>query len=73
MMKAIIEYELPHDEEQFELAQKSGDMYAALWDMGEFLRQRYKHTEPPSDAVDKELEAIKDEFYRILNDRNLEI
>lgn len=43
-MKAILEFNLPEDQSEFELASKAGKMHSALWDIAqEVFRPARKH------------------------------
>ena len=48
MPKAILEFNLPEDDIEFQCANNAGEVLSALWDFREFLRQRYKHAPPSS-------------------------
>lgn len=42
-MKATIEFNLPDERTEFEMAAAAGDMYLAMWDVDAELRQLLKH------------------------------
>lgn len=43
-MKAILEFNLPEEQLEFQMASKASDMYAALWDIAqEVFRPARKH------------------------------
>ena len=42
-MKAILEFNLPEDQDDFELAIKGGKWYSVVWDMDQWLRQQNKY------------------------------
>ena len=42
-MKAILEFNLPEDQADFELAAKGSDWYFVAWKMDQWLRQQYKY------------------------------
>lgn len=42
-MKAILEFNLPEDEIEFQLATKATDLQSALWEMKQWLRSQTKH------------------------------
>jgi len=37
-MKAIIEFNLPEDRDEYEMANNAGKMYLALWDIKQLFR-----------------------------------
>ena len=73
-MKAILEFELPDDQSEYELAVDAPKMYNALWDIKQLIRSKVKHN--PDGLTDDDLnqwEIIQDEFYCILDNHNLKL
>ena len=62
-MKAILEFNLPEEEEQFNVASKGMDWALIVWDIDQLLRKKLKYEEHTRDAR-KALEDIR----KILND-----
>lgn len=73
-MKAIIEFELPEDIEEYEMANNASKMYMALWDIRQLFRSKLKYN---SDGLDDEQltqwEIMQDEFYVILDNNDLKL
>lgn len=67
-MKAILEFTLPDEAEEYRLANQAGAMHAALWEIGEYLRSQYKYVD--SDQRDDIL-AIRARYYAILDERGV--
>ena len=69
-MKAILEFNLPEDEEQFNTASKGMDWALVAWDMDQILRDKLKHGDlfPNTRA---ELEEIRDTLNEMVIDRGL--
>ena len=69
-MKAILEFNLPEDEEQFNAANKSMDWALLAWDIDQLLRNKLKYSDllPNTRA---ELEEIRDTLNEMLADRGL--
>ena len=42
-MKAILEFDLPDDQEEFEIANRAMDYHSALWDIDQHMRTCLKH------------------------------
>ena len=42
-MKATLEFNLPEDQDDFELATKGGKWYSIVWEMDQWLRTQYKY------------------------------
>ena len=73
-MKAILEFELPDDQEEYELAVDAEKMYCALISIKQIVRTKVKHN--PDDLTDIELkqwEIMQDEFYLILDEQNIQL
>jgi hypothetical protein len=73
-MKAILEFELPDDQEEYEYAVNASKMYNALWQIKQLLRAKLKYN--PDELTDVELkqwEFMQDEFHCILDNKNLKL
>ena len=70
-MKAILEFELPEDKENFDASTKGMDWAIVAWDMDQLLRDKLKHGDlfPNTRA---ELEEIRDALNGMLIDRGLQ-
>ena len=71
-MKAIIEFELPEDQEEYEMANNASKMYTALWDIKQLFRSTLKYN--PMGLNSKELEqweAMRSDFFDILDSNDL--
>ena len=68
-MKAIIEFDLPEDQQVYEHSVKATSAFIALKDITTFLKHRYKHEEQSVKEY-KELELIKDKVHEIIYDDN---
>jgi hypothetical protein len=51
-MKAILEFNLPEDNQEFNLATKASDWWNVCWDMDQWLRAQYKYM--PDNEYSKE-------------------
>ena len=52
-MKAILEFELPEDNQEFKLATKASDWWNVCWQMDQWLRAQYKYMSDESYSEDK--------------------
>jgi len=64
-MKAILEYNLPEDEEMFDLSYKGPELKWAIDEFDEFLRQKIKYT----DQKTIDLEEVRAKLWEIVNGR----
>jgi len=71
-MKAILEFNLPEDQHEYEVATQANKMQSFLWDFSQQLRSWYKYHHDFKNADDA-LSQIRDEFYRLFNEHNIDI
>ena len=70
-MKAILEFELPRDKENFDASAKGMDWAIVAWDLDQLLRKKLKYGDllPNTRA---ELEEIRNTLNEMLIDRGLQ-
>jgi len=73
-MKAIIEFNLPEDRDEYDMANNAGKMYMALWDIKQLLRStlKYNPTGLNGDQLEQ-WEAMRSEFFEILDNNDLKL
>jgi hypothetical protein len=71
-MKAILEFNLPDDQDQFELATKGSNMYSVLWELDQSLRAKTKYASDdlPEDKYDA-YEEIREELRELMSNSNI--
>ena len=69
-MKAILEFELPEDKEEFDAASKGMDWAIVAWDLDQLLRNKLKYGAPTHHV--HLLEEIRDALNEMLIDRGLQ-
>lgn len=69
MPKAILEFSLPEEREEFELAQKAVLYSIVLTDYSNWLRQLYKYENKTSVKI----EDARQKLYELCNERGVEI
>lgn len=73
-MKAILEFNLPEDYTEFDLAIKGSDWSHAMWELNQWLRSQIKHPElGMSDDTYKAFDETRDKLYEILNEAGLKL
>lgn len=73
-MKAILEFNLPDDQEEYEYAVNAPKMYLALWEIKQLIRSKLKYNpDGLTDAELKQWEIIQNEFYLILDEQNIQL
>ena len=50
-MKAILEFDLPEDKEDFEVASKAMDWSILAWDIDQFIRNKIKYEQDREDIL----------------------
>ena len=73
-MKAIIEFELPKDQQEYEMANNASKMYTALWDIKQLFRSTLKYN--PTGLNDQQLqqwEGMRGNFFDILENNDLKL
>ena len=52
-MKAILEFNLPEDSHEFDMATQGSNMHSVLWEMDQWLRAQYKYMPDEGYSKDK--------------------
>lgn len=71
-MKALLRFDLPEDERDYELVIQAPKTQRFLWAFNEQLRSWYKYHHDFTSADDA-LNKIREEFYRLLNEHDVNI
>ena len=74
-MKAILEFNLPEDNQEFKLATKASDWWNVCWEMDKWLRQQYKYMsddEYSKDTYDAYYEA-RQKLFELMNDNGVSL
>ncbi len=71
-MKAILKYDLPEDETEFQWAMQSSGMFAVIWEMDQWLRSNTKYA-PDGMSADTytAYETARDHLHRLMNENNV--
>lgn len=70
-MKAILEFNLPDDKEDFDLATKALDWYSVAWDMDQYLRSRIKYEDSLTDEAHEVLQDARTKLREIINEKGV--
>ena len=71
-MKATFEFNLPDDENQYEIMNQATKMLRCLWDINEALRSWEKYGHQFTDANDA-VSKIREDFYNTINNYGVNI
>lgn len=64
-MKATLEFNLPEDQSDFQIAATSMKWAISLWDLDNWLRNLIKHGDR------EELQIVRDKIYEIMDTNNI--
>ena len=67
-MKAVLEFNLPNDKEQFDVAAKAMDWALLVWDIDQFIRNKIKY-EQDRDGV---LQLVRNELRHKMEESGLQ-
>ena len=72
-MKAILEFNLPEEKEEFTLAREGVDYMLALSDVDNYLRNKIKYDESLGPEDEALYQEIRDKLHEFANDRGVEV
>lgn len=73
-MKAILEFNLPDDDQEFYLATNGLNFWTVLWDLDQHLRSKTKYA--PDDMTDDDYDAyqqIREKIHELMKDNNVNL
>ena len=70
-MRVVIEFNLPEEQEEYDLVHNAGKMHTVLWDFDNKLRDiaKWGHDGYDLDTV----ERLRDELHELIDDNGLEL
>jgi hypothetical protein len=73
-MKAILEFDLPEDKQEFDFATQGSNWWNVCWEMDQWLRGQTKHSpDSMSDDTYKALEECRDKLRELITNNGLDI
>jgi hypothetical protein len=70
-MKAILEFNLPEDQIDFDLAVKGTKYYSALWEMDQWLRSQIKYNDKLTDEQHAVYQVCRDELRECMDENGV--
>jgi hypothetical protein len=70
-MKAILEFDLPNDKEEFTMASTSGDLWQAVHSFDQWLRSQIKYNDNLTDEQQTSYQNIREKLYEELGRLNV--
>ena len=73
-MKAILEFDLPEDEELFQAADKGMDWSILAWDIEQYIRNRLKYQSEKleTSSAKEELEFLRNQLHEKMEENGLQ-
>lgn len=73
-MKAILEFNLPDDQQEYELANKAFSLWHVLWELDQELRAKIKYApdDLPKDKYDA-YEEVREKLHELMRDNNVSL
>jgi hypothetical protein len=72
-MKAILEYTLPEESQEYEFAMNGANYLFAIQEFDNYLRSELKYNNELSPNEDKVIQKLRDKLYECLNERGVTI
>ena len=69
-MKAIIEYNLPDDQYEYDMSLSAIKMHTAMMEMGNYLRSEYKYNEYSEEKAEY-INEINVKFWQIVSENDI--
>ena len=73
-MKAILEFNLPEDDQEYNLANNAMNFWNVLWELDQELRANTKYA--PDDMTDDDYDAyqkIRDKLHELMSENNVSL
>ena len=72
-MKAILEFNLPEDQPEFNNAIKGKDWKHVCWEIDQYLRKEIKYNDDNSDYKIRVLEKVREELNGFMIENNVDL
>lgn len=73
-MKAILEFNLPEDQTEYQMVNDASKMFSVLWDMKQWLRSQTKYApDSMSDDTYKAFEECRERLNELLADNRVDL
>jgi hypothetical protein len=73
-MKAILEFNLPEDQTEYQMVNDASKVFNVIWDMKQWLRSQTKYaTDSMSDDTYKAFEECREKLNELMNENNIEL
>ena len=74
MPEAILKFNLPEEQSEFDITSNAGKYYSVLWDLDQYLRNFIKYPSDREDPILTDTMAkVRDELWRLMKEHNLDL
>ena len=70
-MKAILEFDLPEEQPEFDNAVNGGKWSIVAWELDQHLRSQLKHNDKLTEKQYDALQEVRDKLWEIVNEDSL--
>jgi hypothetical protein len=72
MPTATLVFNLPEEQDDFELVNKASKYYSVIWDLDQFLRSKIKYADEHTSELSIEaFQHVRDELWNLMNEKNI--
>ena len=73
-MKAILEFNLPEDQTEYQMVNDVSKMFSVIWDMKQWLRAQVKYApDEMSEDTYNTFEECREKLIELMNENNIEL
>ena len=74
MPKATLEFNLPEEQDEFDLANNARKYHSVIWDLDQYLRNCVKYpTEGAPELLTNTMSQVRDELWALMKQHNLSL
>lgn len=74
MPKAILEFSLPEEQEEYEITRKAHNLYSVITDLNNYFRQIIKYNEPKNKEEKlfiEHIEIVRNKLWQIVDENEI--
>lgn len=73
-MEAIIKFNLPEEQDEFDNFNNAGKYYSVLWDIDQYMRNKVKYASDDTPELYREaIQMVRDEFWKLMKEHNIDL
>ena len=71
MPEAILKFDLPDENNEFEMASRANDLHTIIWDLDQELRKKVKYSEEDTEKEREIIDKIRTELWEEITNKGL--